>query len=64
MTRRSRRSAQVHEDDLCHWYYNAGVICAPDGSQDFVTVTADRTVFDERDAAGTACPECVAMLHS
>ena len=64
MTKRSRRSAQVHEDELCHWYYDVGVVCAPDGSQDFVTVTMDRAVFDELDAAGRACPECVAMLHS
>jgi hypothetical protein len=80
MTRRSRRStppklelgptparepaAPVHDDDLCHWYYDGGVICAPDGSQDFVTVTTDRGVFDELDAAGGACRECVAMLHA
>jgi hypothetical protein len=75
MTRRSGRSTRgdtwstpspttVHEDDLCHWYYNGGVICAPDGSQDFVTVTMDRAVFDELDAAGSACRDCAAMLHA
>jgi hypothetical protein len=73
MTRRSWRSAQsasstsptpVHEDDLCHWYYNGGVICAPDGSQEFVTVTMDRAVFDEMDAAGRACQDCASMLHA
>jgi hypothetical protein len=54
----------VHEDDLCHWYYNGGAVCAPDGSQEFVTVATDRAVFDELDAAGRACPDCVAMIHA
>ncbi|WP_345528546.1 hypothetical protein [Nocardioides endophyticus] len=57
-------AASVHEDDRCHWYYDGGVVCAPDGSQDFVTVTTDRAVFDELDAAGRACPDCVAMVHA
>jgi hypothetical protein len=56
-------AGSVHEDDLCHWYYDVGVVCAPD-SQDFVTFTTDRAVFDALDAAGRACPACVAMLHA
>ena len=51
----------TQEDLELHWTAGDGrVLC---GSEDFVSVTSYREVFDEYERALLACPRCAQLLH-